>query len=245
MMKLAADIVAGSVLCVLPTAAADESAFGSASQDLWIPAQAFAGMNPAVAQRFVFFGDKYAVVAPDSTGEGEFSAHVGLEAGAHLSRIECDFHTHPTQEAHVLLRRQLQAPGHNLPVDEDLAHIHSPVVAPIYVQVGSSLNHTVQTRVGTSTAIYFLDVTMSDDPSHELRFRGCRITWNRQVAPAPATARFTDVPTTHSAFRFVEALAASGITGGCGAGTFCPDAPLTRAQMAIFLSVALGLHFPF
>lgn len=36
-------------------------------------------------------------------------------------------------------------------------------------------------------------------------------------------------------------LAATGITGGCGDGRFCPDAPLTRAQMAVFLSRALGL----
>jgi S-layer family protein len=245
MIKLAAAIAAGSLLGAAPRAAADENAFGTAAQELWVPAQAFAGMNPIVAQRFVFFGDKYVVVSPESTGEGEFSAQVSLEAGAHISRLDCDFHAHPTDLGHVYLRRQLQAPGHNLPVDEELAHIHTPVGMPIYVQIGTSLNHTVQARVGTSTAIYFLDVIMGDDTSHELRFRGCRITWNRQVSPAPATARFSDVPPNHPAFRFVEALAASGITGGCGAGTYCPDAPLTRAQMAIFLSVALGLHFPF
>ena len=62
--KLAAAVAAGSLLCLAPHAAADENAFGPASQDLWIPAQAFAGMNPLVAQRYVFFGDKYAVVAP-------------------------------------------------------------------------------------------------------------------------------------------------------------------------------------
>lgn len=37
-------------------------------------------------------------------------------------------------------------------------------------------------------------------------------------------------------------LAAAGITGGCGDGRFCPDAPLTRAQMAVFLARALGLR---
>jgi S-layer homology domain len=70
--------------------------------------------------------------------------------------------------------------------------------------------------------------------------------WYRlQVSPAPATATFpNDVPTSHPLFRFVEALAASGITGGCGAGVYCPDAPITRGQMAVFLAAALGLHFP-
>ena len=244
MKKMAAAAAAAGMLAGAPLAQADD-AFGGTSQELWVPAQSFAGMNPLVAQRFVFFGDKYAVVSPDSSGDGEFSAHVPLEAGARITRIDCDFHGHPSDVGHVYLRRQLQAPGHNLPVDEEIAHIHTLVGPPIYMQIGMSLAHTVQARVGASTAIYFIDVIMRDDTSHELRFRGCRLTWNRQVSPAPATARFADVPATHPAFRYVEALAAAGITGGCTADAFCPDAPLTRAQMAVFLSVALGLHFPF
>ena len=67
---------------------------------------------------------------------------------------------------------------------------------------------------------------------------------SRQVSPAPATATFTDVPVGHPQRQFIEALVAAGITGGCGAGAYCPDAPLTRGQMAVFLAVALGLHFP-
>lgn len=65
------------------------------------------------------------------------------------------------------------------------------------------------------------------------------------MSPAPATATFpNDVPTTHAFFRFVEALAASGVTGGCGPRSYCPDAAVTRGQMAVFLATALGLHFP-
>jgi hypothetical protein len=37
---------------------------------------------------------------------------------------------------------------------------------------------------------------------------------------------------------FVERLAAEGITGGCGNGNFCPNDPVTRAQMAVFLVAA-------
>ncbi len=69
------------------------------------------------------------------------------------------------------------------------------------------------------------------------------VVWRRTVSPAPAVARFTDVPTGHPLFRYVEALAASGITGGCTADRFCPDAGMTRGQLAVFLAVALGLHF--
>jgi len=75
------------------------------------------------------------------------------------------------------------------------------------------------------------------------RFSSVEIWWHRAVSPAPAVATFNDVPTSHPFFQYVEALAASGITGGCGNGNYCPDAPLTRGQMAVFLSKALGLHF--
>jgi hypothetical protein len=70
-----------------------------------------------------------------------------------------------------------------------------------------------------------------------------RVYYNLQVSPAPGSATFGDVPTSHPFFQFVEALVASGITVGCGGGNYCPDAPLTRGQMAVFLSKALGLHF--
>ena len=73
-----------------------------------------------------------------------------------------------------------------------------------------------------------------------------QVAWVRQVSPAPATATFNDVPTSHPFFQFVEALAKSGITGGCNAAPplYCPDQPLTRGQMAVFLAKALGLQWP-
>ena len=64
-----------------------------------------------------------------------------------------------------------------------------------------------------------------------------------QVSPAPGTATFPDVPTSDFGFQYIEALVASGITGGCGGGLYCPDSPVTRRQMAIFIAKALGLHW--
>jgi len=65
----------------------------------------------------------------------------------------------------------------------------------------------------------------------------------RQVSPPPASATFADVPTSHPLFQFIEALVASGTTAGCGGGNYCPNAPLTRGQMAVFLAKALGLQW--
>ena len=46
---------------------------------------------------------------------------------------------------------------------------------------------------------------------------------------------FTDVSADYWAAPWIKQLAAEGITSGCGAGFYCPDAAVTRAQMAIFL----------
>jgi hypothetical protein len=74
-------------------------------------------------------------------------------------------------------------------------------------------------------------------------FSGATFAYQLQVSPAPAVATFGDVPTTDFAFQYVEALAASGITAGCDTGLYCPDANVTRRQMAIFIAKALGLHW--
>jgi hypothetical protein len=55
------------------------------------------------------------------------------------------------------------------------------------------------------------------------------------VPPAATGAVFTDVPADAFAAAWIEQLAAEGVTAGCGGGNYCPDATITRAQMAIFL----------
>lgn len=72
---------------------------------------------------------------------------------------------------------------------------------------------------------------------------GAIVHYQLQVSPAPGTATFADVPTSHPFFQYIEALADAGITAGCGADS-CPDAPLTRRQMAVFLAKGLGLQWP-
>jgi hypothetical protein len=92
---------------------------------------------------------------------------------------------------------------------------------------------------------YHLEVNMGTGTAGTIILASIHVGYVLQVSPAPSTASFpNDVPTTHPFFKYIEALKASGITGGCAAGSFCPDAPVTRGQMAVFLATALGLHFP-
>jgi hypothetical protein len=46
---------------------------------------------------------------------------------------------------------------------------------------------------------------------------------------------FPDVPCSSTFAPWIEALAAEGVTTGCGGGNFCPDNLVTRRQMAVFL----------
>jgi hypothetical protein len=53
--------------------------------------------------------------------------------------------------------------------------------------------------------------------------------------PPPCAQTFADVPCPSLFADWIEALAAEGITGGCGGGNYCPGNPVTRAQMSAFL----------
>ena len=54
--------------------------------------------------------------------------------------------------------------------------------------------------------------------------------------PPEATGTvFGDIPQLYWAAAWIEQLAAEGITGGCGSSNYCPEVPVTRAQMAVFL----------
>jgi triacylglycerol esterase/lipase EstA (alpha/beta hydrolase family) len=68
-----------------------------------------------------------------------------------------------------------------------------------------------------------------------------RAKYGNTYTPPSATGVFTDVPTNFWAAAWIEALAAEGITGGCGVGKYCPGAVVTRAQMAVFLVKTFNL----
>jgi len=108
------------------------------------------------------------------------------------------------------------------------------------------LSYTIQSVVDLDgdgipdPVAYYLDVELAPFG----RYGGMTVTWKRQVSPPPAVPTFADVPPSDGAFQHIEALVASGITAGCGSGNYCPDATLTRRQMAVFLAKALGLYWP-
>jgi hypothetical protein len=52
---------------------------------------------------------------------------------------------------------------------------------------------------------------------------------------------FADVPASSPFCRWIEELVRRGVTAGCGGGSYCPTAVVTREQMAVFIVFTFGL----
>jgi hypothetical protein len=61
--------------------------------------------------------------------------------------------------------------------------------------------------------------------------------------PCDPWAVFCDVPRNHWAWRYIEAISREGITTGCDMAPlrYCPNSPVTRGQMAVFVCRAAAL----
>jgi hypothetical protein len=177
-----------------------------------------------------------------TSAAGGFLAPVRVPDGAVLTSIAFDFCDGSTTGQHWLgaLAEANRNDGEFFPVGNQM-HSVSDAVNPCvtYTQDISALNLVVDSQ---TSRFVLLAITQATDASNALA--GAVVGYKLRVSPSPGTATFNDVPTSHPFFQYIEALAKSGITGGCGSGNFCPDAPLTRGQMAVFLAKALGLQWP-
>jgi hypothetical protein len=162
---------------------------------------------------------------------------VNLPTGALITSVKMNYFDNHAGQPSVGFYRVSTTGGLS-----SIVGIAAPVFSGGNNSVTATANHTVQ-NLGASYQI--LAILNRSGATTNTGIYGFEISYTLQVSAPPAVATFpNDVPTTHPLFRFVEAMAASGLTGGCAAGSFCPDTPVTRGQLSVFLSVALGLHFP-
>jgi hypothetical protein len=87
---------------------------------------------------------------------------------------------------------------------------------------------------GTSPLSYCPETTVTRSQMAVFLLRG--IHSSSYVPPAVGgSSGFGDVSPDYWAAAWIKQLAAAGITGGCGSGNYCPEYPVTRDQMAVFL----------
>jgi CSLREA domain-containing protein len=87
---------------------------------------------------------------------------------------------------------------------------------------------------GSNPLIYCPEATVTRAQMAVFLERGIHGTSYNPPAVGGSTG-FGDVPVNYWAGAWIKQLAAEGITGGCGGGNYCPEAAVTRAQMAVFL----------
>lgn len=119
--------------------------------------------------------------------------------------------------------------------------------APFLASDGSGCSDWNEDLSGASIVIdnfanhYWLLGYAASSGGFQIGLAGMVVGYHLQVPPAPVSPDFTDVPVSSPQFQFIEALYNAGVTAGCGGGNYCPNNPLTRGQMAVFLAKALGL----
>ncbi len=127
--------------------------------------------------------------------------------------------------------------GHN--AGSHHTHCYVPAIDHCYNGEGGCYSGTVQNPgAGNGTIMSYCHLLGWSYVSFEFHQRCI----DEQLMPEINSAAclteastFLDVPPSHQFYEFVETLAANGVTGGCAPNYYCPNNPVTRAQMAVFL----------
>jgi S-layer homology domain len=241
MIVSAADLGAESAMEKLRASLKSAEQYGTeCCQMLSIPAAAFLPRDNSVQ----FSGSDNGYTGVLFEVERPMWAPVNLPTGAVLDFIDLYYSDSEANSDICAALHAYTGPtlGGNPPDDVTLGFACSSGVGSGYAI--EEMSGTIDNSVWFSNGAHYA-VVLSAVVGSYLHFKGVTIWWHREVSPPPLTATFNDVPTSHPQFQFIEALAESGITVGCGGGNYCPNSPLTRGQMAVFLAKALGLYWPF
>ena len=222
-----------------PSSTRRPDAFGTPCCDiLQIPAQAFTPVDSGFSWASTQDGYLYVTggIIP-ATINDVFAAPVSLPSGARIRQVDLFYSDTSASNISVTLRRVTGTDSSTL---QELVTVASSGNTGEDRASSGPIDVTVDNDVSQFTLLIQLNVAGA-----ALKFRSVAIHWQRQISPAPLSATFGDVPTSHLYFRAIEALNASGITQGCGNGNFCPQLNVTRGEMAAFLARALGLQFSY
>jgi hypothetical protein len=220
---------------------------GTAFSGTWIAASKFTARLNSAAPMLSYQTYHY-YNSVGSAGPTGYFAQVDLEPGVQISSYTCIFNdASVTNDVYTALQKYSTDFTTTPPTRSGtfLGSGTSTGNAGVQFQnVALSVAETFRPLPdGYHLNTYYLRADVASDTSLD----GCLVFWSRQVSPSPGVATFSDVPLSDYRNKFVEALYSAGITAGCGGSppNFCPDAPLTRGAMAVFLAAGLGLNWPY
>ena len=214
--------------------------FGTKINILQIPASAFQPRCSALAYNYNGSGYMSVTNNPCNFASEVMWAPVTLPTGALVQFLDLYYDdTDAANDITAVLRATSNVGGLS-----NVTTVSSSGSAGVGYASSSLVSYLVNNNVQYDVDGRTLQVLLLiPNASVALKFQGVDIWWSRPVSPAPAVATFNDMPTDNPQFQFVEALVRSGVTAGCGGGNYCPNNPVTRGQMAVFLAKALGLSW--
>jgi hypothetical protein len=141
----------------------------------------------------------------------------------------------------VFLLRGEHGPGYVPPTPTQQTFADVPLNSPFASWIYQLAAEGITGGCATNPAQYCPDDSVTRGQTAVFLLRGEH--GPGYVPPTPAQQTFADVPLNHPFASWIYQLAAEGITGGCATNPaqYCPDASVTRAQMAVFLVRAFGL----
>ncbi len=178
-----------------------------------------------------------------------FNAGLHLPSGAMIVTLELDFYDNSAagEVEAALFACDYHGTNCSRPIAADCIYSEATACSGVPDTAGDSYRIVDLTYANLTVNNYYNRYFVwagSTTTDGETGVSRISIGYKLQVSPGPTAATFTDVPTSHPFFNFVEALHAAGITSGYPDGRFGVDDPITRGQMAVFLSTALGLNWP-
>jgi hypothetical protein len=144
----------------------------------------------------------------------------------------CPANSLPREEMAVFLLRAMEGPSYVPPACTTPVFADVPCSSPYARWINELVARGVTAGCGPGTFCPTSGVTREQMAVFLLRTRF----GSTYTPPACVTPTFGDVPCSSPFARWIYDLVARGITGGCGAGTYCPTGPATRGQMAVFLT---------
>jgi hypothetical protein len=221
-------------------AAMGDAAYRNNAYTLNKTAKAVAGYRPTsalhpVTQRFTDVATSNAIY-----GYIEFFAQAGITSSCAAGQF-CPASSVTRDQMAVFLERGKRASNWSPPAATGL-FTDVPTSNAFAPWIEALKNDAITGGCTATTYCPTLEVTRGQMAVFVLRAR-CGSSY---VPNLPASATFADVPTSHPFFRYVEKIYALGITSGCLSGPlrYCPDAPVTRGQMAVFVERAYPFLTP-